>query len=315
VIEVNWRSTRLRNNDDIYVDVPNKTIAGQNITNLTHLTRRHALRIQVGFDYGTPPNFVKDRMKSAVAHARGVLPSPPPKVFLKSFGDSCLNYEIKFWIEDESMLNDILDSVHTNVWYEAQRSKINIPFPIRTIQIDRKKAAADDSLETARASLRKQPLFQMLDEAQTDRLLQGARPLRFGRGERFIHQGSEGSSMFIVIHGEADVYVRLDGHDTRVGTVEAGQYCGEMSLLTGEPRSATVVARTDCDLWEIDKAVMHHLLEANPALVENLSASLADRRMENEGILASTGNRAQMEDKKKEYTDGFFQRLSSFFQL
>lgn len=316
VIEVNWRSTRLRNNDDIYTDVPNKNIAGQSITNLTHLTKRHALRIQVGFDYDTAPNFVKDRMKIAVAHARGVLPSPPPKVFLKSFGDSSINYEIKFWIDDESMLNDILDSVNTNVWYEAQRSKIKIPYPIRTVQVERPKPPREeDSLEAARAALRNQPLFQNLDDAQTDRLLKGARQLRFGRGERVIHQGSEGSSMFLLLEGAADVFVRLEGHDTRVGSVESGQYCGEMSLLTGEPRSATVVARTDCEMWEIDKSVMAHLLEQNMELVETLSASLADRRMENEGILASNANRTQMESKKKEYAEGFFQRLTSFFHL
>src|SRR5260370_1240065 len=51
VIEVNWRSTRLRTNDDAHLDVPNKTIAGSTITNLTMLTRHHAIRIQVGFDY------------------------------------------------------------------------------------------------------------------------------------------------------------------------------------------------------------------------------------------------------------------------
>ncbi|MGB8168779.1 MAG: mechanosensitive ion channel domain-containing protein, partial [Chthoniobacteraceae bacterium] len=97
VIEVNWRSTRLRTNDDVYLDIPNKSIVGATITNLTFPTRQHALRMVVGFDYGVPPNFIKDVIARAAAEARGVLPTPAPKVYLKDFGESSVLYEIKFW--------------------------------------------------------------------------------------------------------------------------------------------------------------------------------------------------------------------------
>src|SRR6185295_18845885 len=109
VIEVNWRSTRLRTNDDIYLDIPNKMIVGTTITNLTYPTRQHAIRLSVGFDYATPPNFIKDIMAKAAAAAPGVLATPAPRVFLKDFADSAVLYEIKFWLEDESKFTDIVD--------------------------------------------------------------------------------------------------------------------------------------------------------------------------------------------------------------
>ena len=315
VIEVNWRSTRLRTNDDIYLDIPNKTVVGATITNLTYPTRQHAIRLSVGFEYSVSPNFVKDVMARAAAEAPGVLVTPPPKVYLKDFGDSAVIYEIKFWLDDEARFNDIIDAIRTNVWYAAQRHRIAIPFPIRTLQIDRTKTSRPDALTAARATVRKQPFLQLLDEAQVDQLLSHAQMLRFGRGEKVIQQGAAGESMFILLHGEADVLIGTGGQSTRVATLRDGDYCGEMSLLTGEPRSATVVARTDCEMWEIAKPVIAEFLQHNEALVQKLGALLAQRRMETEGILASTAGQEHISTKQKEYTAGFLKKLSSFFEL
>jgi CRP-like cAMP-binding protein len=312
---VNWRSTRLRTNDHIYLDIPNKSIVGTTITNLTYPTRQHALRLTVGFDYGVPPNFIKDVMAEAAREARGVLGTPPPKVFLKDFGDSAVIYEIKFWIEDESMFNDIVDGIRTNVWYAAQRHGIRIPYPIRTLQFERRGAKSQDALATARASARKQPFLQLLDEAQLEKLFAAARFERFGRGEKVITQGAEGESMFILLSGEAHVFVESHGVDTRVATLQTGDYCGEMSLLTGAPRSATVIAITDCEMWEIGKEVIAEILQENEPLVQKLSELLAQRRLETEGILATNAGNAQLPAKQKEYTDSFLKKLYSFFDL
>lgn len=314
VIEVNWRSTRLRNNDDVYLDLPNKTIAGATITNLTYLTRQHASRIRVGFERNVPPNFIKDCLVRAAANARGVLKAPPPRVYLNDFGESSIIYEIKFWLQEEANYNDIADAIRTNIWYEAQRNRIRIPFPVRTLQMERNQPR-QSLLDVARASTRKQPFLQLLDGTQIERLLKNARLLRFGRGEKIIEQGAEGNSMFVFLEGEADVLVQANGHDTRVGTLRTGDYCGEMSLLTGAPRSATVIARRDCELWEVEKSVLAEILQENQTLVKQLSERLAERRMENEGILASVDSSPTTQTKQKEYTENFLKKLYSFFEL
>jgi small-conductance mechanosensitive channel/CRP-like cAMP-binding protein len=315
VIEVNWRSTRLRTNDDIYLDIPNKSIVGSTITNLTYPTRQHAIRLTVGFDYATPPNFIKDVMARAASEVPGVLTTPRPKVFLKDFADSAVTYEIKFWLEDESMFNDIVDGIRTNVWYAAQRHNIRIPYPIRTVQIQRGSARNDDAMSIGRACLRKQPFLQLLDETQQDKLLAEARFLRFGRREKVLVQGEAGESMFILLSGEAHVYVKAGGADTLVATLRAGDYCGEMSLLTGDARSATIIAATDCEMWEIGKEVLAEIFQHNEVLLQKLSERLAQRRMETEGIAASSSENAQLATKQKEYTESFLKRLYSFFEL
>jgi len=314
VIEVNWRSTRLRTNDDIYLDIPNKQIVGSTITNLTYPTRQHAIRLTVGFDYATAPNFIKDVIARSVASVHGVLSTPAPKVFLKDFADSAVIYEIKFWLEDESIYNDIVDGIRTNVWYTAQRHGIRIPFPIRTVQIQKSSVTPHDALSVARACVRKQPFLQLLDEAQLEKLLEHAKFQRFGRREKIISQGASGESMFILLNGEAHVHVQANGTDNLVATLRGGDYCGEMSLLTGAPRSATVIANTDCETLEIAKDILGEILQQNQVLVQKLSELLAQRRMETEGVLASSPEIAQLATQK-EYTESFLKRLYSFFEL
>jgi len=315
VIEVNWRSTKLRTNDDVYLDLPNKSIVGAKIINLTYPTRQHAIRLTVGFDYQTPPNLIKDVMVRAASEVPGVLATPSPKVFLKDFADSAVQYEIKFWLEDESRYNDIVDGIRTNIWYAAKRHAIRIPFPIRTLQIERPTSKSDDASATARAKVRQQPLLQLLDDDEADKLLASARPLHFGRGEKVLQEGEPGESMFILLSGQAAVLVRSGDHDTLVATLHPGDYCGEMSLLTGEPRSATVVARTDCELWEIDKPVLAELLQKNETLVQKLGDLLANRRLEREGVLSSEAEKKNLHAKEKEYAASFMKKLYSFFEL
>src|SRR5438105_10692817 len=116
VREINWRSTRLRTNDGIYLDIPNNEIVKTTIVNLHYPTEVHAMRIRVGIDYNVPPNRVKDALSRAATNAGGVLPNPPVRVYLVDFGDHAITYEIKFYMGNHSRINEINDAVRTNVW-------------------------------------------------------------------------------------------------------------------------------------------------------------------------------------------------------
>src|SRR5581483_6816672 len=145
--------------------------------------------------------------------------------------------------------------------------------------------------------------------------LESANLCRFGRNEKIIEQEAEGNSMFILAQGAAAVYVQRNGEAAQVATLRDGDYFGEMSLLTGEKRSATIVATTDCDVLEIEKPVFAELLQKNPALLQSLSEMLAQRRLENESVLASTAEQRTLMSRKAEYTASFLAKLGSFFEL
>lgn len=136
VKEVNWRSTRMRSPDNILVDVPNKTIAGGTITNLSAPTQERASSVQIGFEYSASPQEVKACLVKAALSASGVMQDPPPRAFLKEFADSSIRYELCFWVEREERLQEAADAVRSAIWEEAKKSGLNMPFPTHTLHIE-----------------------------------------------------------------------------------------------------------------------------------------------------------------------------------
>jgi small-conductance mechanosensitive channel/CRP-like cAMP-binding protein len=316
VMEINWRSTRLRTNDAIYLDIPNNEMVSHTIVNLHYPTEIHAMRIRVGVEYKNPPNRVKDALLRAASTAEGVLPEPKVRVFLVDFADSAVIYEIKFYMGNHARINEINDAVRTNVWYELKRQGIAIPFPIRTLHLERKAAASmQEEYQEARAILRSEALFECLSDEQIEGLVQQSHVSHFGRGERVIREGAEGDSMFVLLRGAAEVSISKNGTSIPVATLKAPDCFGEMSLLTGEHRTATVRAQTDCQVMEIGKPIMAELLRAAPDCLERLSELLAKRKMETEGLLKEAVSHSQNASKEREYRATFLNRLRTFFEL
>src|SRR5256886_5467895 len=316
VMEINWRSTRLRTNDNIYLDIPNNEMVGHTIVNLHYPTEVHAMRIRVGVEYKNRPNRVKDALFRAASSADGVLAEPKVKVFLVDFADFAAVYEIKFYMGNHSRINEINDAVRTNIWYELKRQGITIHFPSRTLHVERRAApVAYEDYDEARTILREEPLFECLSDAQIDNLVKEARLNYFGRGERVIQEGAEGASMFVLVRGAARVWVSKNGTSIPVATLSAGDCFGEMSLLTGENRTATVQAESDCYVLEIGKPVMADVIRDTPDCLERRSELLARRKLENEGALKEAASHALNQRKERDYTATFLHRLRTFFEL
>jgi small-conductance mechanosensitive channel/CRP-like cAMP-binding protein len=316
VMEINWRSTRLRTNDAIYLDIPNNEIVKQTIVNLHYPTEVHAMRVRIGIDYNAPPNRVKDALGRAAQNANGVLAQPPVKVFLVDFADHAVTYEIKFYMGNHARINEVNDAVRTNVWYELKRQKITIPYPIRTLHVQRdgtRSVAADQ--DEARTILRNEPIFQCLTDAQIDEMVKQSRLNHFGRGERMVEEGAKGDSMFLLLRGAAQVSVSKNGSNISIATLGAGDCFGEMSLLTGEPRSATVRAERDCYVVEVNKSVMSQIVRESPECLQQLSEILAQRKLATEDVLKETRVPSEQLARQDEYRSAFVARLKDFFSL
>jgi small-conductance mechanosensitive channel len=316
VMEINWRSTRLRTNDAIYLDIPNYAITRSTIINLHYPTQIHAMRIRVGVDYEVPPNRVKDALFRAASSANGVVPSPPTKVFVVDFAESAVIYEIKFSMGNHQAINEVSDAIRTNIWYEFKRQRIRIPFPIRTLHVERRRhQSVPEGHAEAQAILRGEPLFDCLNDAQLDNVLHSAHIHRYGRGENIIQEGTEGSSMFIMLRGTANVSVMRNGAGIRLGVLRSGDCFGEMSLLTGEPRSATIRGDGDCEVLEIGQEAMAEVLRDSPQCLTQLSELLAKRKLEGEGIVKDATQPHDQGTKEREYRATLLQRLRAVFEL
>ena len=286
VVNVTWRATRIKTLDGDYVIIPNSTISKDEIINYYAPSRIHARHIKVGVSYDAPPNKVKDVMVNAALSSKRVLPDPAPEVWLVDFGDFSITYELKFWIDNYRLYNQIEDDVHTRIWYAFRRNGIHIPFPIRNIYMrsipkGEQERAREREIAEKVAAMRPVEILRPLSDEELVTLASKVHTHFYGRGEVLVRQGDGGDSFFIVTDGRVAVSVEdTRGRSAVVAHLEGGDFFGEGSLLTGEPRSATVTAAEDTRIILIDKPSFSHILTQNPSIAESLSKILESRLRE-----------------------------------
>ncbi len=281
VTEINWRSTRLVDNDRISYELPNSEVVKNRIVNLNHPRPEHGVRIRFGLDYDTPPALAKEVILKAVKSAQGVLDTPGPVVFTREFADSSVIYELRIWMRHAGLYNVTCDEIRTALWYEMGRRKMRIPFPIRTIE--RREHNTPEALLPSRGKaagiLRGVGALSCLTENEAENLVEKGKLLVFGPQEPLVTRGESGESMFVIIEGSVEVIGRTaDGPRVVMAVLSAGECFGEMSLVTGEPRNATVRAQRDVLVLEIRKADISPLISGNPELAERLGELLETRR-------------------------------------
>src|SRR5262249_30360127 len=186
----------------------------------------------------------------------------------------------------------------------------------RTLMLERPVRDRHQQVQVAaRLILRQQSLFKCLSDEQLDALLPRGRVVHFGREEKIIQQGEDGDSMFILVEGQANVVVQRNGTAKHVASLGPGDCFGEMSLLTGEHRTASVLAHTDCEVVEIAKPVLAKSLKEHPELLAQLSELLAKRRLETEDALGAEKPANTPQARQTKYAEGFLGKLKSFFEL
>ena len=314
IVEINWRSTRLQTVDEICLDIPNSNITKQTVTNYNSPTSTHAVRLEIGLEYDAPPSRVREVLVDAALDCPHVLREPRPDVFLTEFGDWSITYQLRFWLDDHRNYDAANSHIRTTLWYALQRASITIPYPIQhEMSLERPQAAAEDR-SRIRGSLLKAVFAPVLSSDQLDQIVGRSRIVRFGKGENIIRQGAPAGPMYVLVSGRAEVWVESGGIRTAVAVLGPDACIGESSLLTGEPRSATILALEDCLAVQVDKATLAPIIAASPGLLDALSELLAHRRMKNEGLVAEAAGNINPATKDS-YQAGFLGKLRAFFEV
>jgi small-conductance mechanosensitive channel len=291
VIEVTWRATKLRTKAGNLVVVPNNVVGKEAIVNYSLPALPFRLEVEVGATYFAPPNEVKAAILEAVENARFVLKTPAPDVLLVGFDASAITYRARFWIDDFEKDEVARNEVRTAIYYSFARHGIEIPLPIQ-VEYHRQWPGVDAEQQQRERErlLAGVDLFAALSDEQRRDLAAGSVLNRFGDGDAVVRQGQPGDSMYVVCSGSAVVALEGNGPGVprhQVATIEKGGYFGEMSLLTGEPRSATVIARGDMSVLEIGADQFRELGAASPVTVEQIGVAAMTRRAELEAARAS----------------------------
>jgi small-conductance mechanosensitive channel/CRP-like cAMP-binding protein len=319
IAEIKWRSTLLVTRDGDNVILPNAVLLSNEVLNYSKPTREHRIWLRVGIAYRHPPNQVRQVLLEAARDVPGVLATPAPDCFPTEFGDSAITYALRYWIDDVQREAGIDGEIRSRIWYATQRAGLEIPFPIRTVFVNRdaEELAAREhaaELDGRGAALAKTELFGGLEAAERDLLARSLRTERFADGEQIIRQGAPGSSLYLVRDGQVVVRLAVDGAEREVASLGPGQFFGEMSLMTGEPRRATCAARGDTTCYVVSHDAFRHVLEARPQVAELISAVLGARQTALEGERENLSAEAQAR-RAEEASSRLLARIRDFFNL
>jgi len=299
---VRWRGTRLRTFNNNIVIVPNSMLARERV----EIFPRAGLNgrvLQVGIDYNIPPAEVLNVLTQAASNVDGVSRDLPAFARMGAFGDSVVQYEVKYFMHDYSQRDRIDADIRRAIWYALRRNNIPIPYPIRAVQrytppVSRPHPDREEIIDRLN---RVDILAPLTSEARSE-IAAAARVHVYSAGETIIRHGTAGDSMFIVHQGNVSIRVE----ENEVARLKSGDFFGEMALLTGETRAADVIASADVVAIEIAKDALQPVLQNHPELAAAISSKVMERR----GTLD-----AARAESAEEVEQGVLSRIRAYFGL
>lgn len=299
VRQITWRSVRIVTRELNEITIPNSAIGKERILNYSSPTRLHGFKITVGFSYDAPPSIVKEMLRVTALETPGIVATPAPDARTIDFAASSVTYELRVFIDDYELLTDTRNDLMSRIWYAAKRAGIQIPYPIRTVyktEMPFLQEQRDDEALLLEV-LPTTTLFKDLSESEARVLATAVFMQRFGKGEDLLREGEGGDHFFILLDGTCSVLVDGDsGASITVAAVGPGAVVGEMALLAGATRVATVRAATDVLVGRVGKDALTKLLELRPDLVESLARYAAEK--------AKVIENARVEGRQIEGTSG-----------
>jgi small-conductance mechanosensitive channel/CRP-like cAMP-binding protein len=320
VLEMTWRATYMRNSLGVDFREPNGNLANARIQNLGSGAVPMGFEIEVNVAYGVPPLRVIEAIETAARSSPAVVGSPPPIGLLTAFGDSGIVYRVRFWSHQVGGVTRLLSEIRKRVWYELRRQGFSIPFPLRSVEYSSAREIAEEQAVAHRRRgeelfARVQVLAALPAEVRT-RLAGAAVLCHYDAGEKLVTEGDRGDSLFVLARGRVSVSksgTEIGTTSVALATLGPGDCFGEMSLLTGAPRTATVTAQDAVEVLVLDRAALAPVLQQDPSLAETLSRVLAER-------VAATV--ARFEDRRDELKrqavpehHGLLEKIRDFFRL
>jgi small-conductance mechanosensitive channel/CRP-like cAMP-binding protein len=317
VLEIRWRSTVLRTKNDDLVIIPNGLFAKGTITIFGKDGLQNRRWVYFNVHLRHPPNQVQQVVTAALAGAPNVSMSPPPDCITWRYHESWLEYAVRYRLVDY-LPDDSTDSeVRKRIWYALHRENIEIPYPGFNVFTTELSAAREQSKSERERERRLELLGQVgilapLDDGERVLVADGLRHVVFGGGETILRAGEPGDSLYVLRSGTVSVRLCADGLEREVAQLGPGDFFGEMSLLTGAPRRATVVAKGDAECYVIDRAAFQEILRRNGRLADQIGKLLSEREMRNK--IEREGMSAEAARAHADH-EALLDRIKDFFGL
>ena len=291
---ISWRTTFLHLEDGRRLIVPNRLITANPVTNHSRPSGAKRLAVRVNIDIRAASERVLGVLLGEAFKAvrmAGLAQTPAPEVLVAGVEGDVVTYEIRFHAFPDRVEPSVARSIMLRALQDAVRLTA-LPTPVEQIEFmpTPQASSAATTMAEIRDAIAAVPLFaEALSSEQVDDLAARCAPARLPAGRNLIVRGDVGASMFVILEGAAAVVIAgPDGLDQEVNVLATGDIVGEMSLLTGTPRNATVRALTALRVLEIRKEAIEALLDLSPELLERFSRVLAIRQSQLDEVSSRT---------------------------
>ncbi len=319
VLDITLRSTRMMTIEHNEVFIPNGKVLSEAVVNYSLPDPVSMRKLSIGVSYRVPPNAVRKAILEAVATVPGVERHPEPLVRVVTYGDYSVHYEIRYAINEYERHPDIASDIMNLLWYRLKRDNIEIPFPVQTVHLkeitpESQRAEHERTVAEALSLMAKVDILGPLSQEERRRLVEAVGVKSFAAGECPVRQGESGDSFYVIKKGSVDVIVEKAGSDSVVATLGPGNFFGEMSLLTGAARTATIRVKDDAEFVVIDRESFRDTLVNSPAIAESLSRILSERQA---ALVAQREklDAASLERRKRDESGKLLHKIREFFGL
>ena len=279
VESVSWRGVKIRTFQNKLLVMSN-TVMGKEMIEVAPRDNLNARIVFFNTLYVHSPAKTIQAVRDAIRQVENVSPKIRPVVRIRNLGDNGIDWEVKYWPEDYTKYPDTDALIRQRIWYVFSREKIDFAYPTRTVYMAEKREEATlvEYVNTVSEKLQQIPLFVPLAEEEIERLAKASTTRVYAPGEAIVRRGQEGNSMFVIVRGGVKVQIPENDYQKTINTLRSNDFFGEMSLLTGQPRTASVIAEEETEVIQIKKTALRPLFEANPHLMKAICDIIEERR-------------------------------------
>lgn len=332
ITQINWSDTWITTLTGHLVSVPNASVLATTIVNKSAPSPSGRMDLPFSASYNNPPHEVKQCLLDAVAECPYTADTPiPPRVLITAYSDFAINYELRVWLADFNDYHRAREVINEAVWYKFKRKGIEIPFPMsgRLLQNFLDAAARMNQMAPPPTTDIEQILTDLFKSDFVKKLIPKTslsydqlpdlfrtvacefHRVTFTAGEYIFRQGErDDEALYIFIEGKLKGEMRLTDDKIAHFSPEKGSLLGEMSFLTGEPRSATIIVTEPAQFLKVDPSTMRKIVRAVPQLMDALSQLVVERTQQIQDASAAL---PVSQDKTDQIRKSLFRRFWNVF--
>ena len=331
--EISTRAVILQLKDGASMVIPNYQFVENKIKNYSHENYWSTLIIPIGIAYGTDTVLLTETLLLAAYSEGHVLQEPPAQIIFRGFGNNALDVELWVAIQNHHMFikEEIISALLFTIEHQLQENNITVAFPQRDIwirnpeflqgmlpknirkstefQSNYPQIISEKSDVTSQAKekisiinvFKKNKYFSSLSKPEIRKIIEIGQVYFLGKSETLFVEGDKGDAFYIVLSGEVEVFT--EKLDKTLSMLYPGDFFGEISLMLGIPRTASIKAITDTRLFSIKHQYFAKLLQNNSEFSEIIMQTLEQhqeelserkKELEEKGLLVSEENQINM---------------------